>query len=470
MMSDTPPATQNFPLSRRPSDRFYSRLQWLMLGLLALLILYSFVLLPHYPVSRPVGFRLVIFSLVCLNGLWWSVADRRFARFIRSAGASRFLRLGTAGFGIALNIPIAYMLIAGRMPQFIRSPTWYAGAVTLWHLGLAFCLPIVAGLRLFVLAVEGVWRRVRSTNPSPTQPQDRQSTDAVSNDAELLTRRKLLKTAFATAPVLLLTGATAYGRAEEGELLIRRHKLPAPWLPDRLRGLTITHVSDLHVGRLYRPYLLPRLVDVVNGLDSDIVLVTGDIIDNSNDMLPAAVSAIGQFRHRHGLFVCIGNHDEIDDRAAFIRYTRDQLPLLINERRSIEIGGERITIAGLDYSSSPQPRGRRLGDVAAAEEMLLGHRVEREGPVIALAHHPHAFDTMAPLGVPLTLSGHTHGGQIMLTPPGMRPDLGLGQILFHYIRGFYRQGASDLFVNSGVGNWFPLRIQAPAEVVQIQLV
>jgi predicted MPP superfamily phosphohydrolase len=257
---------------------------------------------------------------------------------------------------------------------------------------------------------------------------------------------------------------------EEGELIIRRHKLPAPWLPDRLRGLTITHVSDLHVGRLYRPYLLPRLVDVVNGLDSDIVLVTGDIIDNSNDMLPDAVSAIGQFRHRHGLFLCIGNHDEIDDRAAFIRYTRDHLPLLINERRSIEIGGERITIGGLDYSSGPQPRGRRLGDVAAAEEMLLGHRVEREGPVIALAHHPHAFDTLAPLGVPLTLSGHTHGGQIMFTPPGMRPDLGLGQVLFHYIRGFYRQGSSNLYVNSGVGNWFPLRIHAPAEVAQIQLV
>ncbi len=462
MMSDTPPATQDFPLSRRPSDRFYSRLQWLMLGVLALLLLYSFVLSPHYPVSRRVGFRLVILSLVCLNGIWWSVADRRFARFISSARLSRWLRYGTAAFSLALNIPIAYMLITGRMPQFLRSPTWYAGAVTLWHLGLAFCMPIVAGLRLFAIAARGVWRGVRKTRPS--------SSDAASNDAELLTRRAVLKTAFATAPVLLLTGATAYGRAEEGELVIRRHKLPAPWLPDRLRGLTITHVSDLHVGRLYRPYLLPRLVDVVNGLDSDIVLVTGDIIDNSNDMLPDAVSAIGQFRHRHGLFLCIGNHDEIDDRAAFIRYTRDHLPLLINERRSIEIDGERITIAGLDYSSSPQPRGRRLGDVAAAEEMLLGHRVEREGPVIALAHHPHAFDTLAPLGVPLTLSGHTHGGQIMFTPPGMRPDLGLGQVLFHYIRGFYRQGASDLFVNSGVGNWFPLRIHAPAEVVQIQLV
>jgi len=441
-----------------------------MLGVLALLILYSFVFSPHYPVSRRVGFRLVILSLVCLNGLWWSVADRRYARFIRSARVSRWLRLGTACFSIALNIPIAYMLITGRMPQFLRSPTWYAGAVTLWHLGLAFCMPIVASLRLFALAVWGVWRRVGSTRSSSGPSQASSSTDAGSSDAEMLTRRAVLKTAFATAPIILLTGATAYGRSEEGELVIRRHKLPAPWLPDRLRGLTITHVSDLHVGRLYRPYLLPRLVDVVNGLDSDIVLVTGDIIDNSNDMLPAAVSAIGQFRHRHGLFLCIGNHDEIDDRAAFIRYTRDHLPLLINERRSIEIGGERITIGGLDYSSSPQPRGRRLGDVAAAEEMLLGHRAEREGPVIALAHHPHAFDTLAPLGVPLTLSGHTHGGQIMFTPPGMRPDLGLGQVLFHYIRGFYRQGSSNLFVNSGVGNWFPLRIHAPAEVAQIQLV
>ena len=448
------------PHNRRPGDRFYSWLQWTTLAVLALLVFYAFVVSPHIPVPRRIGFRLVIPSLVACNVLWWSVADRRVARFVQPPRLSRWLRLGTGLFSIALNLPIAYMLITGRMPQFLRSPTWYAGAVTIWHLGLALCMPIVAGLRLIALAAHRLWRGLRK--PATPPP--------VEDNEPILTRRAILKTAFATAPVAMLTGATVFSRVKEGEILIRRHQLAAPWLPSRLRGLTITHVSDLHVGRLFRPYMLPRLVDEVNSLDSDLVLVTGDIIDNSNDMLPDAVNAVGQFTHRHGLYLCIGNHDEIDDRDSFIRYTRDRLPLLINDRRTLKIGGERLTIGGIEYSRGPQPTGRRSGDLAAVDEMLLGHSVEREGPVIALAHHPHAFDTLAPRGVPLTLSGHTHGGQIMLTPPGVRPAIGFGQLLFHYIRGFYRQADCDLFVNSGVGNWFPLRVCAPAEIVQIQLV
>ena len=90
--------------------------------------------------------------------------------------------------------------------------------------------------------------------------------------------------------------------------------------------------------------------------------------------------------------------------------------------------------------------------------------------MIALAHHPHTWDCLADAVIPLTLSGHTHGGQIMLTPAGDPREIGVGQILFRYNRGFYRRNGTTLFVNSGVGNWFPLRFNAPAEIVQIQLV
>jgi predicted MPP superfamily phosphohydrolase len=89
--------------------------------------------------------------------------------------------------------------------------------------------------------------------------------------------------------------------------------------------------------------------------------------------------------------------------------------------------------------------------------------------VIALAHHPHEWDWLSWAGVPLTLSGHTHGGQIMFTPPGDHPDVGIGRLVFRYPRGFYHTPSSTLFVNSGVGNWFPLRVRAPTEIVQIRL-
>ena len=89
--------------------------------------------------------------------------------------------------------------------------------------------------------------------------------------------------------------------------------------------------------------------------------------------------------------------------------------------------------------------------------------------MIVMSHHPHAFDALPAVGVPLMLAGHTHGGQLMFTEPGRRPDIGIGRLLFRYTRGVYRRGGNTLFVNSGVGNWFPFRIHAPAEIVQIRL-
>ena len=87
-----------------------------------------------------------------------------------------------------------------------------------------------------------------------------------------------------------------------------------------------------------------------------------------------------------------------------------------------------------------------------------------EAFTILLAHHPHAFDRAAAAGIPLTLSGHTHGGQLMLTR-----NIGAGPLLFKYWSGLYRKGPSALAVSNGVGNWFPLRINAPAEILHLTL-
>src|SRR2546421_1200827 len=83
---------------------------------------------------------------------------------------------------------------------------------------------------------------------------------------------------------------------------------------------------------------------------------------------------------------------------------------------------------------------------------------------ILLAHHPHAFDPAAAAGIPLTLSGHTHGGQLMLGE-----HVGAGPILFRYWSGPYRKGDATLVVSNGVGNWFPLRVNAPAEIAHLTL-
>jgi len=451
------------PVTRPPGNRAYAVIHWSFMGLIALIVFAENIAPRILPVPRPAGFRLVIAAMICMNVLWWSVADRRFARYVRSARASAALRMFVAVFSIALNTPLIYMIVAGRFPAFINTaPTWYAAAVTIWQLGLIIVMPVVACIRILLLSVISLarWFGWNMTGGAPP-----------ASDKDInLHRRAILKTAFGSVPMLVLAGGTSFAQVQSRRLQVNRHQVTCPWLPPRLRGLTITQVSDLHVGRLYRPEMLPYLVDQVNRLNSDILVLTGDIVDISNDMLPPALEAISQMHHRHGAFACIGNHDEFDNRAEFIRAVRKRLPLLIDERRTLDIGGERLTLAGIDWARFDQQTGGRSGHQQHVINALAGHELARDGPIIALAHHPHAWDSLALQAVPLVLSGHTHGGQVMLNAPDIRPDIGAGAMLFRYVRGFYQKPDSTLFVNRGVGNWFPVRINSPAEIVQLQLV
>jgi predicted MPP superfamily phosphohydrolase len=81
-----------------------------------------------------------------------------------------------------------------------------------------------------------------------------------------------------------------------------------------------------------------------------------------------------------------------------------------------------------------------------------------------LAHHPHAFERAAELGIPLTFAGHTHGGQLMVTQ-----GLGAGPAMFRYWSGMYQKLGRVLVVGNGTGNWFPLRVNAPAEIIHLTL-
>jgi uncharacterized protein len=94
---------------------------------------------------------------------------------------------------------------------------------------------------------------------------------------------------------------------------------------------------------------------------------------------------------------------------------------------------------------------------------LLDQRDQGAFPIL-LAHHPHAFDTAAAAGIPLTLAGHTHGGQIHVSD-----QVGFGPWIFRYWSGQYRLADSVCVVSNGTGNWFPVRVNAPAELIHLTL-
>src|SRR6202011_4506625 len=137
------------------------------------------------------------------------------------------------------------------------------------------------------------------------------------------------------------------------------------------------------------------------------------------------------------------------------------IPFLLDESMIVDVRGTQMQLLGLSWT---RVRGEgRDAAISAAVRKLLEQRDTDAFPIL-MAHHPHAFDAAADSGLPLTLSGHTHGGQLMLNE-----QLGFGPALFRYWSGLYTRGRSKLIVSNGVGNWFPLRVNAPAEIVHLTL-
>jgi hypothetical protein len=161
-----------------------------------------------------------------------------------------------------------------------------------------------------------------------------------------------------------------------------------------------------------------------------------------------------------------GNHDLFIGREEFdSRVKASGIRLLVNETEQLSVRGHPLQLLGQRWGGPQVQRREGAGDspIAASFGELIALRDPEAFPIL-LAHHPHAFDAAAAAQLPLTLAGHTHGGQLMLNE-----ETGFGPMMFRYWSGQYTRGESHLIVSNGIGNWFPLRTQAPAELVHITL-
>jgi predicted MPP superfamily phosphohydrolase len=203
------------------------------------------------------------------------------------------------------------------------------------------------------------------------------------------------------------------------------------------------------------------LVVDVNALNADLVLVTGDLINDALADLDQGIDFVRGMRGRFGLFMIEGNHDLLENGSEFERRVRQSgIPFLLDESAIVSVRGTPVQLLGLSWTRAHEHRDQAI---AQAVQKLLEQRQENIFPIL-LAHHPHAFDAAAEARMPLILSGHTHGGQLMLNE-----QLGFGPALFRYWSGLYTRGESQMIVSNGVGNWFPVRTNAPAELIHITL-
>lgn len=263
-------------------------------------------------------------------------------------------------------------------------------------------------------------------------------------------------------PVWLSRGRINRVRPGE-EFCVHTRTVDLPNLPDELCGLTITHISDPHIGELITIDHLEHVVETANELGAEMIVVTGDFIDFSNQYLPDVVRTLKELHAPMGVYCVLGNHDHLDNVHQVIEaFEAAGLELLVNRTLTAWRDEAAIHIGGIDWAREDHELARMVRGVAAEMD---GAELK-----ILLAHHPHAFDAAWRAGIDLTLSGHTHGGQVLLRKTQSRKgSIGIGSLNCRYARGLYTHGPYRLHVSSGVGSWFPVRFRCPAEITVLEL-
>ena len=382
-------------------------------------------------------FILFIYTFVLAGDTWWWLFLNRVSR---RAGLSRGWHRAIAGVMGGSIFCVLLLIVARVLHLHIQVlPESVVAWLFIWHV---IILPPMTVLSLFGA---GIGKLFQSIKPAP---------DA----AAISARRQFLAGAIVIIPPVAAAVLTGYAAETEDDMRIRRVELPLQNLPQALDGLTIAQMTDPHLGSFISDRKYQKIIEMTNALDADLVFQTGDLINASLSDLPDGIAMARAFKSRYGVYCCEGNHDVMMDRDAFERDTKQaDINMLLDESRVIEIRGQKLRL------TAPRWVGYDESSIVRAVQQLVP-TPPTDIFTIMLAHHPHNFDAAARAGVPLVLSGHTHGGQLALTQ-----NIGIGPLMYRYWSGLYRKPNSACFVSNGTGNWFPLRINAPCEIIHLTL-
>ncbi|MEM8680586.1 MAG: metallophosphoesterase, partial [Planctomycetota bacterium] len=243
------------------------------------------------------------------------------------------------------------------------------------------------------------------------------------------------------------------------ELSVHEKQLGIRNLPQALEGLTITHLSDLHMtGQLRRPFY-DAVVAQANALGSDLIAITGDIVEK-RDCLPWIDETLGQLNARHGVFYVVGNHELRIRDIDLVRRTMAAAGLQsVGDRWiSLEIRNHPIVIAGNEL-----PWFRPAADMRACPSEIAGQRPFR----ILLSHSPDQLDWAVEREFDLMLAGHTHGGQVRL--PLLGPLLAPSWNGVSHASGVFRVEPTLMHVSRGLAGTRPLRLNCRPELAQLTL-
>jgi predicted MPP superfamily phosphohydrolase len=389
-------------------------------------------------------FRLIIVGLAVFAQVYLFLRIRAGIRSSHRSDRFKTLAVMAAGSAIGLLFVMNWRTMQAPIPWVDPPPAaqavfFYAPAV--WSLG-----SILSALLLLITQAVGLLSRLARGILRGRLPR---STPARVNIA----RRRFLQAGvggIAAAPFVL----AGYGVAHAGEdRSVRRLTLPFGC------PLRVVQLTDIHAGVFMTRDTMRRYVDQVIALAPDLFVLTGDYISNSTVFFPGFVEEMARVRARYGTFATMGNHEHWYGRLGYYEevFRSRGIRLLQNEHEVLATEAGSCAVAGIDDLRWGRP------DLDAALRGLPPGL-----PALLLSHRPEIFPEAASRAIPLTLSGHYHGGQIKLSLPG--GDISVAHLRTPYPEGLYRLGASHLYVSRGIGTTFtPVRLNAPPEVTLFTL-
>ena len=410
---------------------------------------------------NPLVFRLIILALVL--GLQWLLFSRAY-RWARTSFPSRRWIAG-ATIGVFAIFNLAFLAVLFVRPRAVDFPAWFRNT-GMYPFYLWFAATFLLGV--FVLAVgivklpflAALWAAGRSRRARTALEHLREREDFQRFNAG---RRVFLRRGMQGLTVAAFAGS-AYGMFVEREVHdLTEAEYEIEGLDPAFDGFVIGLVTDVHSSIFMSRKDMDGYVAALNLMKPDIVVVGGDFVNSLTDEVYPFAESFSNLKTREGSFGVMGNHDfYASEPERVAREVNDcGVRLLRDERTTLKRGSAELHLVGIDDVGSPARARDRMVHAMGSSPL--------RGPKILLCHRPYFLPQAAETRFDLMLSGHTHGGQLVLASLG-KTVITPAALFSPYVSGEYREGNTVMYVSRGIGTVaIPVRLNCPPEITRIVL-
>ncbi|MBT8333031.1 MAG: metallophosphoesterase [Deltaproteobacteria bacterium] len=270
-------------------------------------------------------------------------------------------------------------------------------------------------------------------------------------------RRRFLKSTLYSSAFALVGFYPIF--IERRKVLVNRYKIPIADLPPSFNGFTLAHLTDIHLGSFVSKSFVEEIVHTTNSLGADVIVCTGDYVmgGDTTEQVDTVWPILSKLKSKHGVYSVLGNHDHHADSNRSLYWLERSEQDIRHKCKPIYKGKERVIIGGSgDYWYDRLDIDNTFSCTDERDCRLL------------LSHNPDAIDTQFDTPLALVMSGHTHGGQVVI--PFFGPPI-LPVKNKNYSSGLITTAKTKLFISRGIGcSGLPVRFNCYPEIAILELV